>query len=36
MVNYRVADLHSHITALRSEGCNVLKVEESEFGEFGC
>jgi predicted enzyme related to lactoylglutathione lyase len=36
MVNYRVADLHSLLTALRSERCNVLdKVEESEFGKFG-
>ena len=36
MVNYRVADLHGLIGALRSEGCNVLdKVEESEYGKFG-
>jgi predicted enzyme related to lactoylglutathione lyase len=36
MVNYRVADLHGLLGALRSEGCNVLeKVEESEFGKFG-
>jgi predicted enzyme related to lactoylglutathione lyase len=36
MVNYRVADLHALIGALRAEGCNVLdKVEESEFGKFG-
>jgi len=36
MVNYRVADLHSLLTALRSERCNVLdKVEESDFGKFG-
>jgi predicted enzyme related to lactoylglutathione lyase len=36
MVNYRVADLHGLIGALRSEGCSVLdKVEESEFGKFG-
>lgn len=36
MVNYRVADLHSLLTALRTERCNVLdKVEESEFGKFG-
>lgn len=35
MVNYRVADLHALVTALREEGCNVLeKVEESEFGKF--
>jgi predicted enzyme related to lactoylglutathione lyase len=36
MVNYRVADLHALLQALRSEGCNVLdKTEESEFGKFG-
>ncbi len=37
MVNYRVADLHALLAALRSEGCNVVdKVEESEeFGKFG-
>jgi len=36
MVNYRVADLHAVISALRAEGCNVLeKVDESEFGKFG-
>jgi predicted enzyme related to lactoylglutathione lyase len=36
MVNYRVADLHALIGALRAEGCNVLdKIEESEFGKFG-
>lgn len=36
MVNYRVADLHALIGALRAEGCNVLeKVEESEYGKFG-
>lgn len=36
MVNYRVADLHALLTALRAEGCNVLdKVEESDFGKFG-
>jgi predicted enzyme related to lactoylglutathione lyase len=35
MVNYRVADLHALVTALRAEGCNVLeKVEESEYGKF--
>lgn len=32
MVNYRVADLHALLAALRSEGCNV---DESEFGRFG-
>lgn len=36
MVNYRVADLHALIHALRKEGCNVLdKTEESEYGKFG-
>jgi len=36
MVNYRVADLHGLLAALRAEGCRVLdKVEESEFGKFG-
>lgn len=36
MVNYRVADLHGLLAALRDEGCDVLnKVEESEFGRFG-
>ena len=36
MVNFRVADLHSLLAALRSEGCQVEeKVEESEYGKFG-
>src|SRR5262245_41931653 len=36
MVNYRVADLHGLLQALRDEGCNVLeKTDESEFGKFG-
>ena len=36
MVNYRVADLHGLLAALRSEGCEVLdKVDESDFGKFG-
>ena len=36
MVNYRVADLHGLLKALKDEGCNVLdKVDESEFGKFG-
>ena len=36
MVNYRVADLHALLAALRKEGCDVLeKVDESEFGKFG-
>ena len=35
MVNYRVADLHALVTALREEGCNVLeKVDDSEYGKF--
>ena len=35
MINYRVADLHSLVAALRAEGCNVLdKVDESEYGKF--
>jgi len=35
MVNYRVADLHGLVKALREEGCNVLeKIEESEWGKF--
>lgn len=36
MVNYRVDDLHSLLTQLRIEKCQVLdKTEESEFGKFG-
>jgi predicted enzyme related to lactoylglutathione lyase len=36
MVNYRVADLHGLLAALRAEGCEVLdKTEESEDGKFG-
>ncbi len=36
MVNYRVADLHALVNALREEGCNVLeKIDESEYGKFG-
>ena len=35
MINYRVADLHALIKALRAEGCNVLdKIDESEYGKF--
>ena len=35
MVNYRVADLHALVAALRAEACNVLeKLEESEYGKF--
>jgi predicted enzyme related to lactoylglutathione lyase len=36
MVNYRVADLHGLLAALRAEGCNVLdKTDESDEGKFG-
>lgn len=36
MINYRVADLHGLLQALRDEGCQVLdKVDESDFGKFG-
>jgi predicted enzyme related to lactoylglutathione lyase len=36
MINYRVADLHSLLDALRAEGCNVLeKTDDSEYGKFG-
>jgi len=36
MVNYRVDDLHALLSALRTEGCQVLdKIEDSEFGKFG-
>ena len=36
MVNYRVADLHALLAALRAEGCNVLEqVDDSEYGRFG-
>lgn len=36
MINYRVADLHALLKALREEGCQVLdKVDESEYGKFG-
>lgn len=35
MVNYRVADLHGLLAALRSEGVQVEdKVDESDFGKF--
>lgn len=35
MVNYRVADVHALVAALRSEGCQVMeKVDESEYGKF--
>jgi predicted enzyme related to lactoylglutathione lyase len=36
MVNYRVADLHGLVQALKEEGCEVLdKIDESEYGKFG-
>lgn len=36
MVNFRVADLHALLAALRAEGCAVQdKVDESEYGKFG-
>lgn len=36
MVNFRVADLHGLLAALRAEGCQVLeKVDESAYGKFG-
>lgn len=36
MINYRVADLHALLAALRAEGCQVEdKVDESEYGKFG-
>lgn len=36
MVNFRVADLHGLLAALRAEGCQVMDaVEESEYGKFG-
>jgi predicted enzyme related to lactoylglutathione lyase len=36
VVNYRVADLHALLKALREEGCNVLdKTDDSEYGKFG-
>jgi len=36
MVNYIVKDLHTVLSELRSEGCDVdERTEESEFGKFG-
>ncbi|MEO5560617.1 MAG: VOC family protein [Dokdonella sp.] len=36
MINFRVADLHALLAALRSEGCNVEdRTDESEQGKFG-
>ena len=35
MINYRVADLHALVEALRAEGCTVLdNPDESEYGKF--
>ena len=35
MINYRVADLHALVKALRDEGCTVLdKIYESDYGKF--
>jgi len=35
MVNYRVADLHALVAALKAEGCRVLdRIDESEYGKF--
>jgi predicted enzyme related to lactoylglutathione lyase len=36
MINFRVADLHGLLAALRDEGCQVQdEVQESEYGKFG-
>lgn len=36
MINFRVADLHALLAALRAEGCTVDdKVDESPYGKFG-
>lgn len=36
MINFRVADLHGLLAALRAEGCDVQGgVNESDFGKFG-
>ena len=36
MINYRVADLHALLAALKAEGCNVVdRIDESEQGKFG-
>jgi predicted enzyme related to lactoylglutathione lyase len=35
MVNYRVEDLYAMVTALKTEGCNVLdRIDDSEYGKF--
>lgn len=36
MINYRVRDLATLLSALRAEGCQVLdKTDDSEYGKFG-
>lgn len=36
MINFRVADLHGLLAALREEGCKVVgEPQDSEFGKFG-
>lgn len=36
VINYRVADLHALLAALRAEGCAVDdRVDDSEYGKFG-
>ena len=36
MINFRVADLHALLAALKAEGCNVVdRTDESEQGKFG-
>lgn len=36
MINYRVDDLRTLVSALKEEGCNVLgRIDESEYGQFG-
>jgi predicted enzyme related to lactoylglutathione lyase len=36
MVNFRVADLHGLLAALRTEGCEVVgEPQDSEYGKFG-
>jgi predicted enzyme related to lactoylglutathione lyase len=35
MINYRVADLHALVGALKAEGCNVLeKIDDTDYGKF--
>lgn len=37
MVNYRVADLHALLKALKEKGCNVLdkRTDDPDYGKFG-